>query len=333
MFKNTEQHNKNDIELKGVPSESITQISWSPTANHLACSSWDGTINVWDPFSSVDMIGKYDFQSPILCNKWNGAGTQIFCGDCSNNVHVWDVVSNQTQLVGKHNAPVKCMFFTKELGSEILITGSWDKTIRYWDFRQQEAAAVVELPERLYTMDYSYPVLLAGCASNELIIYDLNEPTKEYKRFQSPLSRQIRTTSLFKERDGVFIGSIDGRCSVKYFEEKTKSKKTFQFKCHHQKNNVYPINEISVNPEYGTFSTCGGDGRFFFWCKISKSKLGSSCQFENPICCSQYNKDGNIFAYSIGYDWHQGSHIYKNSTKKVRLCLHEMESKELFKDK
>ncbi|KAJ3447317.1 mRNA export factor [Anaeramoeba flamelloides] len=329
MFSNSsKKQNAKDIDLKGVPSQSISSINWSPTANHLAASSWDGLISVWDAGSSDNIVTKMDFQTPVLSCCWNDSGSRIFSGDCDNCVRVWDIESNKTEIIGKHNAPVKCVFYEKQLGDGLLVTGSWDKTIRYWDFRQQEAAAVVELPERLYTMDCSFPVLVAGCATNDIIIYDLNNPTKEFKRIKSPLTRQIRATTLFKDRDGVFIGSIDGRCSVKYFEE-TSSKKTFQFKCHRENKNVYSLNQIAVNPRSGSFVTCGGDGKFFFWCKEKKQKLGNSCKFENAICCSGYNKDGNIFAYAIGYDWQQGRQGYTNSTKDVRLCLHELTDKEI----
>lgn len=34
----------------------------------------------------------------------------------------------------------------------MLITGSWDKTIRYWDTRSPTAAFAYQLPERLYSM-------------------------------------------------------------------------------------------------------------------------------------------------------------------------------------
>lgn len=39
------------------------------------------------------------------------------------------------QVVAKHDAPVRHVFYSQQLGSGMLITGSWDKTVRYWDLR------------------------------------------------------------------------------------------------------------------------------------------------------------------------------------------------------
>ena len=38
-------------------------------------------------------------------------------------------------MVAKHDAPVRHCFYVKGLGSGMLVTGGWDKTIRYWDLR------------------------------------------------------------------------------------------------------------------------------------------------------------------------------------------------------
>ena len=39
------------------------------------------------------------------------------------------------QVIAQHDAPVRDLFFVKEMGSGMLLTGSWDKTLRYWDLR------------------------------------------------------------------------------------------------------------------------------------------------------------------------------------------------------
>jgi hypothetical protein len=39
------------------------------------------------------------------------------------------------QVVAQHDASVRNLFFVKEMGNGMLLTGSWDKTLRYWDLR------------------------------------------------------------------------------------------------------------------------------------------------------------------------------------------------------
>jgi mRNA export factor len=71
---------------------------------------------------------------------------------------------------------------------------------------------------------------------------------------------------------------------------------------------VYPINAISFHQQYGTFSTSGGDGVINFWDKESKRSLKvlDLASKPIPITSSAFNRNGSIFAYSVGYDWHKG---------------------------
>ena len=47
------------------------------------------------------------------------------------------------QIVAQHDAPIRHLFYVKEMGGGMLVTGSWDKTIRYWDLRQALSLHVV----------------------------------------------------------------------------------------------------------------------------------------------------------------------------------------------
>jgi mRNA export factor len=85
----------------------------------------------------------------------------------------------------------------------------------------------------------------------------------------------------------------------------------FSFKCHRdapQSNvtNVHAVNDISFHPLHGTFSTAGSDGTFHFWDKDAKHRLKGYPQVGGSITATTFNKTGNIFAYSISYDWSKG---------------------------
>jgi mRNA export factor len=82
------------------------------------------------------------------------------------------------------------------------------------------------------------------------------------------------------DNPGFAIGSIEGRVGIQYIEDTTNStpSKNFSFKCHRDEKtipNVYPVNAISFHPIYGTFSTSGADGTYYFWDKDSKQRLKS----------------------------------------------------------
>ena len=50
---------------------------------------------------------------------------RLCAAGCSGEVHVWDLQSNQSQPVGKHNAPVRHLQHLPSMG--LLVTGSWDR--------------------------------------------------------------------------------------------------------------------------------------------------------------------------------------------------------------
>jgi hypothetical protein len=63
----------------------------------------------------------------------------------------------------------------------VLVTGSWDKTLRYWDGRSPTPVATVNLPERAYCMDVAYPLAVVATAERHVLIYNLTNPKVEYK--------------------------------------------------------------------------------------------------------------------------------------------------------
>jgi mRNA export factor len=129
--------------------------------------------------------------------------------------------SNATQ-VAAHDQPIRAVrFFTHEAANAPMIaTGSWDKTIKYWDLRTPNPVGTVQCQERVYTMDVQKNLLVVGTADRYINIINLSEPTKFYKTLQSPLKWQTRVVSCFPDATGFAVGSIEGRCAIQYVEEK-----------------------------------------------------------------------------------------------------------------
>ena len=129
---------------------------------------------------------------------------------------------NTAQQVAAHDQPIRSARFCSVPNSaaEMLVTGSWDKTIKYWDLRQSSPVATVQCQERVYTMDVKGKLLVVGTADRYINVINLDEPTKFYKTLQSPLKWQTRVVSCFPDQTGFAVGSIEGRCAIQYVEEK-----------------------------------------------------------------------------------------------------------------
>jgi mRNA export factor len=66
----------------------------------------------------------------VLCSAWNADGSAVFSGGCDNQVKKWDLATNQPMQVAGHDAPIRHLAWIPEVN--LLVTGSWDKTLKYW---------------------------------------------------------------------------------------------------------------------------------------------------------------------------------------------------------
>lgn len=326
-----------DIALANPPEDSVSDLQFSPTADFLAVASWDKKVRIYQVSEQGINEGKaaIDFEAPVLGCAWSEDGSKVVGVGADKHFRLLDLNSpSSPQSLLAHEQPIRSCKFTTVDGNPYLITGSWDRKLKYWDFRSQNPIATVEMQDRVYTMDIKAKLLVVGTADRYINIIDLNNPGKIYKTIQSPLKFQTRVVSCFKEANGFAIGSIEGRCAIQYVEEKD-SNSNFSFKCHRDTppnnkdvSNVYSVNAISFHPEHGTFSTAGSDGTFHFWDGNAKHRLKGYPSTGQPITATAFNRQGSIFAYASCYDWSQG--YQKNQPgNTTKVMLHSVNSEEV----
>lgn len=327
---------KQDVALSDPPTDSISDLAFSPAANtpdFLAVASWDNKVRIYEIAQNGQSQGRhaYEHSQPVLNCDFSKDGTKLASAGADKNVKVCDLGSQQDIVIGTHDQAVRsCRFFDSGSGT-MVVSGSWDKTVKYWDLRQQGPAATVQCQERVYTLDVRDDLCVVGTADRYINVIDLKNPTKFYKTLQSPLKWQTRVVSCFTDSAGFAIGSIEGRCAIQYVEEKDSSS-NFSFKCHRDPAvnnvvNVHAVNAISFHPVHGTFSTAGSDGTFHFWDKDAKHRLKGYPNVGGSITATTFNKTGSIFAYAISYDWSKG---YQHNTQNypIKVMLHPVTNDE-----
>ncbi|KAG8231511.1 hypothetical protein J437_LFUL011549 [Ladona fulva] len=330
-----------DFEVTSPPEDSVSSLAFSPASiaqNFLIAGSWDCRVRCWEVEQSGKTIPKsmQTMQGPILDVCWSDDATKVFMASCDKMVKCWDLASNQTIQVAAHNAPVKTCHWIKAPSYSCLMTGSWDKTLKFWDTRTPTPMLTINLPERCYCADVDYPMAVVGTAGRELIVYQLEGKPQECKRIESPLKYQHRCVSIFKDKKnapaGFALGSVEGRVAIQYVIPQNP-KDNFTFKCHRSNGtpngyqDIFAVNDICFHPVHGTLATVGSDGRFSFWDKDARTKLKSSEPMEQPItrCC--FNSNGQIFAYAVSYDWSKGHEFYSQLKKNyifLRSCFEEL---------
>ncbi|EEB09196.1 RNA export factor Rae1 [Schizosaccharomyces japonicus yFS275] len=322
-----------DIMVQQPPDDTVSDLAFSPQAEFLAAASWDSKVRIYEVQPTGQTIGKamFDHQGPVLSVHWSRDGTKVASGSVDKSAKVFDIQTGQNQQVAAHDDAIRCVRFVESMGSApILATGSWDKTLRYWDLRQSTPIATVSLPERVYAMDSVHPLLVVGCAERNVAIINLSEPTKIFKVTMSPLKFQTRSIACFPNSEGYALVSVEGRCAIQYVDDKNSSQ-NFSFRCHRNivgsNADVYSVNSIAFHPQYGTFATAGSDGTFNYWDKDSRQRLKGYPNVGGPITAAAFNRNGNIYAYATGNDWSKG--YVPNNQQPTKIMLHPVPPEEM----
>mmetsp|Transcript_21556 Transcript_21556/g.87976 ORF Transcript_21556/g.87976 Transcript_21556/m.87976 type:complete len:361 (-) Transcript_21556:2028-3110(-) len=332
----------NDFLVANPPNDSISQIAFSPRTlqpkNFLVGGTWDNEARLWEinPDGSSNMLTSTRHDGPILSVAWREDGQAVFTAGADRIVKMWDLGKNTAATVAQHEEPVRCVEYVSEqaMNTPCIVTGSWDKSVRYWDVRAPsgQPMGVVPAPERVYAMASRGQMLVVGTAERKLIVYDMRKPTTPFLEKDSQLKHQTRCIATFPDSTGFAVGSVEGRVSIDYvLEADIKAEKYFAFKCHRdtKNSNVYAVNSIAFHEEYSTFATAGSDGGFCFWDKDSKSRLKEFNKVDQPITSCCFNYDGKIFAYAVSYDWSKGAFEHNPATKKPYILLHAVQDQEI----
>lgn len=259
-------------------------------------------------------------------------------------MRLWDIASNSVKELGRHDAAVKEIRWVPQLG--MIVSGSWDKTIRWWDVRTpgtSSPALTVQIPDRCYAMDTVEDVLVVGCAGQAILAFDMSKPQNPVYKIESALKMETRCVALFPDKSGLAIGSSEGRCSLQYFQPnkstdtKDTKNKDFSFKCHRDQMTglAYPVHDIAFHNAYNrtSFITCGGDGTVVFWEKEGRSRLGNLNKTPMAVTHAKFSADGSVLAYATGYDWSKGvdefEKVKSNPKSQPRILLHQVQDSEV----
>ena len=61
------------------------------------------------------------------------------------------------------------------------MTGSWDKTLKFWDTNQATPIMSMNTIEKVYCADVIFPMAVVSTAQRGILVYQLNDRPQEYK--------------------------------------------------------------------------------------------------------------------------------------------------------
>lgn len=155
----------------------------------------------------------------------------------------------------------------------MLVTGSWDRTVRFWDPRTTSQQLSHNVPERVYLMDLVNNTLVVAMASRLFHIYDIRKMDEPAQIRDSSLKFMTRALACMADGQGMSLSktvwcglmwitavgyataSVEGRIAVEYFDPSAVAQdKKYAFKCHRQTiddvDHVWPVNSLAFHPVY-----------------------------------------------------------------------------------
>ncbi|XP_047135625.1 mitotic checkpoint protein BUB3 isoform X1 [Hydra vulgaris] len=299
----TSEPSVNEFLLKDPPKDTISSAKFGPTSsNFLFVTSWDHTARLYDVGTNTQRSCYENINALLDCTFVDP--THGYVGGLEGKLSGYDFNTSVETFLGFHNAPIKCVEFCPELG--ILITGSWDCTVKLWDPRQSKCIDTHDQDERVYTMALSEERLVVGTAERRVMVWDLRNTGVVQQKRESSLKFQTRCIRCFPNKQGYVLSSIEGRVAVEYFDPSPEvQKKKYAFKCHRVKNDgteyVYPVNTIAFHNGYNTFATGGSDGFVNVWDGFHKKRLCQFHRYQSSISSLSFSNDGTVLAIAVSY--------------------------------
>ncbi|KAI9721695.1 MAG: hypothetical protein M1828_005063 [Chrysothrix sp. TS-e1954] len=326
-----------DVEVANPPEDSISELAFSPTTNHLAVASWDAKLRIYEvsPTGVSKPVTWIECPKPVLTCCWSKDSSKVAAAGIDNVVKVMDVATSQVVEVGKHDAAISRIRMIEVGGTPILATGSWDKTVKYWDFRSPEPSGTLVCQERVYAMDASKDRLVVGTAGRDLDVIKTDDPLRMYSQatLVDTVKGQLRDIACLTDNSGYAAVATGGKCRIEYFND-ARAQDSYSFVCQrkfHQANtqppDYYSANSVCVHPGGKICATGGSNGVYAFWNYVTKQRVSMFPEVGESITSTAYDSSGKIFAYGVSYDWSRGfSGHRQNGT--VKIMLHPVADEE-----
>ncbi|TRY59394.1 hypothetical protein DNTS_004304 [Danionella cerebrum] len=314
--KNGTMTGSSEFQLAQPPEDGISSVQFSPSSSQfLLVSSWDTSVRLYDVSGNSQRL-KYTHSAPVLDCAFSDS-THSWSGGLDNQLKTHDLNTDQGSVVGSHEAPVRCVEFCPEVN--VLVTGSWDMSVRLWDPRTPCNAGTFTQPDKVYTLSVAGDRLIVGTAGRRVLVWDLRNMGYVQQRRESSLKYQTRCIRAFPNKQGFVLSSIEGRVAVEYLDPSLEvQKKKYAFKCHRLKENgieqVYPVNAISFHGLHNTFATGGSDGFVNIWDPFNKKRLCQFHRYPTSVASLSFSVCGSLLAIAASYMQEQGdiSHASDN---------------------
>lgn len=336
--------------LKFFPSKDI---------NYLASGGWDSKLRLFEiNYQLCGQNSNYDYvqifsnpkdtckhQSPILSISWQGTTGALFTGCIDGSINYVDCTKNIFTKIGEHQYGCKDVLYLDNFN--LLLTGGWDGALKLWDLKSNNPIKTYQFYNKIYSMAYAKNLLVVALSENVMAYFNLSKLNQNIFEpeliYSSYIKSHTKKVVVLNEGNCYLEGSAEGRIAVKNISFYSKpsfssegnysihSDGDFAFKCHREVKGfgidkvvqAFSINDMCVNPVYGSVATAGGNGVYSIWDIGKKAKVydRENNEDKSPITAVEYNANGDLLAYASGYDWSRGAQ-FANLYPRPKIYIH-----------
>ena len=347
--------------VDGAPDDTISCLRFSPgncPITVLGCTSWDGTVRAWQ----VNNNGNNIQTSPLGLTNGNapqlslsvGADGKVAHGGVCRKVMLWDLQSGASQQVGSHDLAVSSVqYCTDNVPQPLVMSGSWDGTVKIWDSRQPTGNPIK-------TENFGMPVfdidaqgsapLATICLGRKVVVYNLsNLSIVKDHNVSSIIKFGNRCIRNCPDQTAFVVGSHEGRLGHHDIKgpnaTTTSALPAVVFKAHNIEHSSTKFTMFQTNfcaylkpmrgrvPDWLLVSG-GGDGFMRIWRPSSKSRVAEVDPVMSianptealPISAGDVSADMSMVAVGHSYDWAMGKENFNPTMEKLVTIVPFQES-------
>ena len=183
--------------------EAVRSVAFNPDGDRILSTGEDGTLRQWNlqgyPISEPFRSLKYN----ALSSKYSPDGRTIFSAN-GTSLYCWDLDGNFISQIRGHSDHIEAFAFSPD--GKTVVTGSRDKTIRFWSLQEFSSGESVspEYPNQSVAFSSDGNSILVGCARS---IYQWNLQgalIKQFRRFSTGIRASANLAIAFKPRNDIF---------------------------------------------------------------------------------------------------------------------------------